>query len=131
MKQTHRGHIRPLLHTSLNLLSRYPKLYLTILVAPSYGNKIQQELNFLDSLEPKPPIGRLQLIPGSNEASNYAKAFQEALPGIITSLIRGKKEMSLGPEVENRFSNYKLSFVVFDVTTFVSPSRISISDQCV
>ncbi|WWC93270.1 hypothetical protein V866_000103 [Kwoniella sp. B9012] len=38
------GHLRPLLHLSLNLLSLHPHLHLTILVTPSTAPRVESEL---------------------------------------------------------------------------------------
>ena len=102
-----------MLHTSLNLLSTHAGLHLTIITAPSYSERIEQELRFLSSLRPKPPVDRLQLVSGAKAAKGYAQEFEQTLSHTLDCLLRGEKE--LGDGVENRFSAHKLSFVVSDV----------------
>ncbi|OCF35788.1 hypothetical protein I316_02280 [Kwoniella heveanensis BCC8398] len=43
------GHLRPIVHLSLNLLALYPELHLTFLLAPSSTARVQQELEKLYS----------------------------------------------------------------------------------
>ncbi len=132
----YRGHVRPFLHLSLNLLSVHPSLHLTFLVAPSVSPPITLELaspglahiHTPNSAGNEAIIDRLQIINVTSqtivmpeiwrpttmaeEADDYAELF----PDFLKPLLNGDKEINGSP---HKFHNTIPSLLIFDV--MISP----------
>ncbi|KAK4690044.1 hypothetical protein P7C73_g46, partial [Tremellales sp. Uapishka_1] len=104
------GHVRPLLHLVLNLVSIHPTLRVTLLCTPSISIKIKSELNsaVLEHLHAPASSGvaavtdRVQIIDVKSpdlqaigfsgetmlqEAMDYAKLFQSFVPDVIPAML--------------------------------------------
>jgi hypothetical protein len=119
---TCRGHVRPLLHLSLNLLAVHPSLKLTLLLTPSVAPRVVKELSSASSSHVD-SSSRLQIINVRSERMkdvdtfDVAKMAEEAMDYATTlpdffSFLYGAKEID---GVVNAF-DIPPSFVIFDVS---------------
>lgn len=132
-----RGHVRPLLHTSLNILVAHPGLHLTLLLIPSVIKQVESELASpacayiyqTPQDGTKGISGRLQIIPvhspqfelpeqfSPNTMAEEAMDFAQAVPSFLESVILGKPEVD-GTKDVNKFAHLPPNFIVFDVSTW-------------
>ena len=137
----HRGHIRPLLHLSLNLLTVHPSLHLTILPSPSSVPLVEREFSsgYLahihqvnDNVHER-LIDRLQIVhvkptdptqangsgkvdvedPVAKEATDFATN----LPIFLKQLFSPTEG---GETFEDKFNAITPSFVIYDVSCLFS-----------
>lgn len=133
-----RGHVRPLLHLSLNILDQHPDLYLTLLLAPSAVPRVEEELASpslahmhqspnQDHSESPSLVDRLQVVPvrktGADPAgqfalesmANEAADFADAIPGFLRALC-AREDFAAGPNPHiNTFAALRPNFLLVSV----------------
>lgn len=130
-----RGHIRPLLHLSLNILVVHPGLHLTLLLAPSVVSQVKSELaspacaHIKVSSEDgvQPVTERLQVVEVRSAHFSLPEQFtpatmaQEAmdfagiLPAFLEALVVGKAKIG-ETNVSNKLAQFPPSFIIYDVS---------------
>ncbi|WVQ79781.1 hypothetical protein IAT38_001881 [Cryptococcus sp. DSM 104549] len=90
------GHLRPLLHLSLNLLALHPALHLTLLLAPSVAPRVEKELRLFTS-SPSPSQSPSPSPPNSPILEEQAAERQDVLRRVQS--ITCKSEGYVAPEV--------------------------------
>jgi hypothetical protein len=139
-----RGHFRPLLHTSLNLLVLHPNLHLTLLLAPSAHPRVTSELalptlrHLKHAQRPdRPVVERLQVIEVVDPESPFydrftadstaiegqadlmaeeGKMFNNMLPGYLLHLFQDERgDTKFAHGGENKFAGLPPSFIIYDV----------------
>lgn len=126
-----RGHFRPILNLSLNLLTVYPQLRLTLLLTPTCVPRVQTELqsSYLRALAAD--LGsRLQIIRSGGQSMDEdmnaveGQVFAEQLPALVTPLLKGEGHVGVLDQ-RNRWEGLRPSFVLHDVSLFRLYARLA------
>lgn len=127
--KTPRGHLRPVLHLVVNLLTVHPNLHCTILLAPSISAKCNAELASPALAHIRqgdnPVENRLQcfhvMTPSQSEKDLFgrhpeeeAKEFGENLPRYLLKLFGKDGEVGV-EEMKNKFGDLEPTLGIFDV----------------
>ncbi|ODN77735.1 hypothetical protein L202_04876 [Cryptococcus amylolentus CBS 6039] len=135
------GHIRPLLHLVVNLLTLHPNLHATFLLTPSIAPRLEKDLEHLTShlgqqsvvdisTGSKPIAERLQTFTCAHEGTEPSKEFTpdvmkkegvdfaNVLPGIISGLYDGKH--NIGGTL-NKFEGLPPTLFLFDMFQTLIP----------
>ncbi|ODO12032.1 hypothetical protein I350_00816 [Cryptococcus amylolentus CBS 6273] len=132
------GHIRPLLHLGINLLTLHPGLRATFLITPSIAPRLEKDLEHSVAdltIGTTPVAERLQTIicaPKGSDASREFKAddmgkevveFASVMPDIISGLYDAKYNIN---GTLNKFEGLPPSLVLYDMfQTFVPDIMVS------
>jgi hypothetical protein len=150
-----RGHVRPILHLALNILTLHPTLHLTLLLAPSVAPRVERELksaNFAHIHKAAPPtltgpspdgtpkpdghstVDRLQIIEVVSERLKDVGAWDAATmlgeAQDYAATLPGIVSMLYGGEqvdgFVNEFADIAPSFMIYDVGPPHPAAQISI-----
>ena len=117
-----RGHLRPLLLLSINLLAFHPDLHITLLASPLESSRVKKELtthagetDLIDRfqvIDVKSPTFSVTDEVDFTIMMEIAADFAATLPAYFKMLIKGDRRID---EFDNKFHAMRPCFAVYDV----------------